>query len=191
MKRILATASAAVALAAVPRESTAQSFARQIGVHDTSIEVEVHGAFNGLWWGGFATGPGFRVGIPLARNVGRLVNNMPAINFGADVVFFPWWGRLNGWYWYISSPVVLQWNIYVHHRWSLAPEVGFAAEFYPAWYGYCGNWGWAWGANGCGGFALWPSAAFVARYHFRDNAGFPALVMRLGFPVGFNIGVSF
>lgn len=189
MKRYLAAAAVTGALVASSGSAEAQSFIRQAGVHDSSIEVEVHGAISGVWWGAFATGPGFRIGIPLARNVGR-INNMPAINFGADVMFMPWYWNYGGWGLYITSPVVLQWNFYVHHRWSIAPEAGFTLDFWPDVYGgRCGNWGWNWG-GGCG-FGIYPSLAFTARYHFRDQAGFPALVMRLGFPVGFNIGVSF
>jgi hypothetical protein len=192
MKSTLAASAVAGALLVAGGSAQAQSFIHQAGAHRVALEIEVHGVIGGLWWGYFATGPGVRFGIPLARNPGS-INNMPALSMGVDIIWFPDYFN-NGGYTYISSPVVLQWNFYVHHRWSIAPEAGFALELYPDWNGYCGgHWGYynaGFGHTACG-FALWPDIAFTARYHFHDQAGFPALVMRLGWPSGFNIGVSF
>ncbi len=183
----------AIGCFAVSSSARAQSIIRQPNNHVTHVEVEIHGNVGAVFWGtgrgggwgnGLGLGPGFRVGIPLMRNgFVSSINNMVALSFGADLGF--WWFNNQG-YWYpsLTIPVMLQWNFYFTPHWSLGAELGLAPEI---WFdnNYCVN-------NGCwfGPLRIWPSTGVVARYHF-GSGNFPTLTMRLGFPTGFAIGVSF
>jgi len=186
MKRFLAAVTVAGALTAAGSAASAQSIIRQPGAHVDKVEFEIHGVlgFWGRWYNTFYTGPGFRVGIPIVRNgFVRSINNSVAINFGADFFWYPGYSGF-GDYFAISSPVVAQWNFYLTGKWSVFGEAGVAFEFYP-WDGpNCRG-------GGCDRFWVYPGLAAGARYHFRGGTTFPSLTMRLGFPTGFNIGVSF
>jgi opacity protein-like surface antigen len=184
MKRFLAAAAIATALVLGGSAASAQSIIRQPGQHQNKVEFEIHGIVGWHWRHayGYSLGPGFRVGIPIVQNgFVRTINNSVAINFGLDVLFWPGYGG----YASLVSPVMLQWNFYLTGRLSVFGEAGVAFEFYPFDRGDCRF-------GGCGEyFWLWPGLAGGARYHFGGSAGFPTLTMRLGFPTGFNIGVSF
>jgi hypothetical protein len=177
---------AALAVAAIPAVSYADSTIKQPGEHtDYHVDIEPHGvlAFPYWDWGfyGPGVGGGARFSIPLCKNCFiPKINNNVAISFGADFVFYPF---VNGPVVpaYLVLPVAMQWNFFVHKKWSVGPEVGFAPTIgvfydYGNCFGNCHNWWFA------------PVFNVVGRYHFNDRV---ALTMRLGYPEFFNIGVSF
>jgi hypothetical protein len=165
--------------------ASADVFIKQAGRHDSSVELELHGiarwqdrvAYNGL-----GTGVGLRLGIPIIRNgfISRL-NNQVAINFGADLFFWPYYNS----YVNLVIPVTLQWSFYLAGIFSFFAEAGVGLEWFPN--GDPGHVGW-WGTPWLG---FWPGLAVGCRFHFGGNARFPALTLRAGFPSGFNVGVSF
>lgn len=175
----------------------AQSWIRQPGRHDTTLEVEVHGVvgyrFGGVgYYSYFSPGVGVRFGIPLMRNgFVSSINNSVAINFGADLLFWPcadrdqFGGCAVGLA--LQAPVVLQWSFMLAERFSLFTELGLAPTFglYSRFYNY-----------DCGGpQAFWcfgtPALAIGGRYHWRGQSQFPTFTFRFGFPVQLTLGVSF
>ncbi len=165
--------------------ASAEVILKQPGRHDSSVELELHGiarVHERVVYGGFAGGLGLRVGIPIIRNgfISRL-NNQVNINFGGDLLFWPGYNA----YVNLVVPVALQWSFYVAGVFSFFAEAGVALEWFPnadparvAW------WGSPW-------VGFWPGLAAGARIHFGQNARFPTLTLRIGFPTGLNIGVSF
>lgn len=181
---------AALAVAAIPSVAWADSTIRTPGEHtDYHVDIEPHGVFGLAYWdfgaayGTVGFGGGARFSIPLCKNCFiPKINNNVAISFGADFVFYPF-GNAPVTFTDLYLPVAMQWNFFVHKKWSIAGEVGFTpviGVFYD--YGYCG------GGPACHNWWVYPDAGFVARYHFNDRV---ALTMRIGFPEFFNIGVSF
>jgi hypothetical protein len=174
-------------LATFPSTSRADETIRIPGDHpDYHIDIEPHGVLGWSYWdwdvyGVFGFGGGVRFSMPLCKNCFiPKINNNVAISFGADLVFYPL-GNANFVPTYLVLPVAMQWNFFVHKKWSVGPEIGFAPTF-GVFYDY-GN------CNGpCHNFWFAPLFAAVGRYHFNDKV---ALTMRLGFPEFFNIGVSF
>ncbi len=161
----------------------AQSYAGRPGQHVTRFDVEPHVLFDygfnrgpGDYGGGF--GAGIRFGIPLMRN-GPVpsINDSLVLSLGAD---FTWWSGHHDQnsVWVASDvviPVMLQWNFYLAPAFSLFPEAGIAVAF-P-------------GCGGCGVYAA-PGLALGGRIHFSDG-GYPALVIRVGFPMGLTAGIAF
>jgi hypothetical protein len=197
MKRFLAAAAGVGGLMVASGAAQAQSIIREPGNHDHSVEVEIHGFIDYGWhydyagYGAYDIGPGFRIGIPILNNgFVRSINNDVRINFGGDLHWLPGYtAEFFGW---INSPVVMQWNFFLTDRWSVFGEAGLAFDLYlfnqsvgPNCYNHGG------GNVYCDLFWFYPSFAGGARYHFGGHGGFPTLTMRLGYPVGFNIGVSF
>ena len=127
-------------------------------------EVHLNLAFHG------DIGFGMRVDIPIVRE-GLLLSARDelALSPGADLLFD------DGEIW-AAVPVALQWNFYLERRWSVFPEVGLAVLF-----------GHHHRRHGDGvgvDFLL----AVGGRYHFNDRN---ALVLRIGWPVGVQFGVTF
>ena len=116
-------------------------------------------------------GVGARVDITLLED-GLLdnVNDELALSPGADLLFF----RPNdsrGDEWGIWPVVALQWNFYLPRRWSLFPELGAVALVHYRPHG-----------------ALFsPFLTIGARWHFSARN---ALLMRLGYPAGFQVGIT-
>lgn len=193
MKRVLAAASLGVGLVVASGSAGAQSIIRQPGQHDHSIEIEVHGVLN--WWGwgwghawsgGF--GAGVRVGIPIMNNgFVSSINNDVRINFGADIVHWPNWNGWGFWYSSIYAPVALQWNFYFTQRFSLFAEAGLSPAIFIDHSGNCGRGGFCPGWNW---WYLYPGTAVGFRVHGSGD-GYPSFTLRLGFPTGLNLGVSF
>lgn len=177
---------AALAVASAPGVAHAQSIIKQPGEHpDYHVDIEPHGI---LGWGFYGWGPigfggGARFSIPLCKNcfVPKINNNV-AISFGADFAFYPFVDAGFASPWFLFLPVAMQWNFFLTKKWSVAAEPGITPWFGLYDYGtFCGG-------PGCHNWAIWPSIAFVGRYHFNDKV---ALTMRIGFPEFFNVGVSF
>jgi hypothetical protein len=71
---------------------------------------------------------------------------------------------------YVFVPVVMQWNFWLHRKWSVFGEPGLALSH-----------------RSGGDFGVLPVFNAGGRYHFSDGV---ALTMRLGYP-SFSLGVSF
>ena len=154
------------------------------------IRPEVHLDLG--WWE--AAGVGFRIDIPIVPN-GFLrsgsVRDELALSPGADLWLY--WannfchthsgtthchnGGTNFGLWPILT---LQWNLYFGNSgWSIFPEAGLVMGLFDS--------PWFWGGwNG----AIWisPTVGFGARYHFNQRL---ALLMRVMFPGGLQIGLTF
>lgn len=190
MRKAVVPLVAALAVATIPAVSWADSTIRTPGEHpDYHVDIEPHGVLGWTYWdsayyGFFGIGGGVRFSIPLCKNCFiPKINNNVAISFGADFVSYPF-GNGNFALTYLVLPVALQWNFFVHKKWSVGPEFGFAPVigiFYD--YNNCG------GGFGCHNWGIYPTFSAVGRYHFNDRV---ALTMRIGTPPEFfNIGVSF
>ena len=118
-------------------------------------------------------GAGVRVDIPIVPDgVLRRVQDEIALSPGAELMFFrPPHGHHDEAGWGLWPLLAVQWNFYFQRRWSVFPELGFAAFAYYRPYRS----------------AVVPFASLGARYHFnRRNA----LLFRIGFPSGLQIGLT-
>jgi hypothetical protein len=70
---------------------------------------------------------------------------------------------------YIYVPIVMQWNFWLHRRWSVFGEPGLAISHYS------------------GGFGVSPDISVGGRFHITDSV---ALTLRLGYPA-VTFGASF
>ncbi len=168
-----------------------------------AVEIEPHA----LWgWTHYDYAPndgfglGARFSIPIVDNgFVSTINNSVAIGFGLDWLHYSggcynyyYGGRYGGPCYnvgdanFVFFPVVMQWNFFVAHNWSVFGEPGLV--IYHGWFDYCGNV--PAGFNNCAN----PTSTGVdfafyvgGRYHINDHV---ALVMRLGYPT-FSFGVSF
>jgi hypothetical protein len=164
----LALGASAAALLFAPA-ALAQSVIRQPGVHpDYHFEAEPHLllAIDPPGKGGGAGfGPGFRGTIEIVDNgfISK-INNTVGVGFGADYVALTAKGDPGT----FIIPVVMQWNFWFDHGWSVFGEpdgalvIGDKLRARPA---------------GFGG----------ARYHFNESI---ALTLRAGYPA-VSVGVSF
>jgi hypothetical protein len=133
-------------------------------------------------------GAGFRIDIPIVPEgfIGRGRDEF-ALSPGLDLQFFdfddhhcddprPGRGRCGDADGVLVIPqLAAQWNFYFpRHAWSIAPELGLAIVI--------GDW------DGDDNVHVDPLVAFVARKHF---GGRTALVLRGGWPSGFQIGIAF
>jgi len=185
VKKIVRIAGLALALSLVSSVASARGIIKQPGHHlDYGVEIEPHLILGHPFRPGDAGGPGVRFSIPIVDNgFIKKINNSVAIGFGLD--YFAWgyrtWRRRGG-YWgnygrdTVWLPVVMQWNFYLHEKWSVFGEPGLAARLNES------------GRRG-GVDYIDPFVFFAGgRFHFTKDI---TLTMRLGFPVGFSVGVSF
>lgn len=192
--RRAALAAGVFALASVSSfssSSSATSIIRDASPPQYHVEIEPH--LNIQWFGfDYASdglGPGIRFGIPImSPGFIKKINDSVAINFGADFLYYHpihnWCDR-NGCYsgdsfWVLYSPVTLQWNFWLTEKWSVFGEPGLT--FRVPFSDYCdGRW--------CDkGSLVWFAFYAGARWHFGERT---ALTMRLGYPNGISVGVSF
>jgi hypothetical protein len=82
----------------------------------------------------------------------------------------------------VTIPVGAQWNFYLDRAWSLLvePLVWLAV---PVDTNSCAT-------DACRGLTLLPGLAVGIRWHFRGDEGYPAVIVRGGWPTGFSIGLS-
>jgi hypothetical protein len=187
-----------IALSYAP-DARAQSIIKQPGNHpDYVFEAEPHGII-GFDPPGRAhdtgLGLGFRGTIEIVDNgfISK-INNTIGIGFGLDWIHYDdddygYWCRGRGDRWcgdpffddfdvdYFILPILMQWNFWLHEKWSVFGEVGGALAFISAddWYDD-------------DDIEFFPFLFFGGgRFHFTDNV---ALTMRVGYPY-FSIGVSF
>lgn len=129
-----------------------------------------------LDFGYFANaGVGFRADIPIVRD-GLIsgVRDDLSLSLGAELM---WWYRheYNGFG--VLPIAALQWNFYVSDHWDIFPELGVTFIFGPG----------EWNDKYFPGYAL-PFIGVGARYHFSPRN---ALLMRVNFPAGFQVGITF
>ena len=182
---VLGLASAA---AAQPARSNYGSDGVRFDIH---LNFGLYGAF----------GAGFHVDIPIIADgflrPGSIEDDF-SISFGADLFFWDYFsydydycfrnaaGEVvceDGYddiYLVIAAPVVAQWNLYLNQSWSIFPEAGVVIIFGDHWRD---NY-----YRGRRGFHLDPVLGFGARYHFSQRN---ALLMRISWPAGFSIGITF
>jgi hypothetical protein len=137
------------------------------------IRPEVHGSVGGHG----DLGAGFRVDIPIVPE-GFIsgANDEFALSPGLDIQFVD----LDGHDHLLLIPqLAVQWNFYFRRPWSIFPELGAAIVFGSSHHGY---------HDDDVDVHVDPLFAFGARYHFSARN---ALILRAGFPSGFQIGVSF
>ncbi len=185
MKRttILAVAFAAVATSL----ASASTVEAQRNNKIDGVRFDVHGDL-GWWW---AFGAGFRVDIPIVPDgfINGRVEDEFAITFGGEAMFVNWDGwngarrcnRYGCWGdWSIWPEVAAQWNFYVNDKWSLFPELGLTVGIYD-----CDK------GMGVRGVCASPSplVSFGARWHFAPPR--LALLFRVSYPFGFQIGLNF
>jgi hypothetical protein len=205
MRRVAMTAATSLALASAGTGTArADDTIKRPGDHPHyPVEIELHGVWSWTHYD-YAPNDGFGLGarfsIPIVEN-GFIpsINDSVAIGFGVDWVhysgsncydygFDPHYhgpcydvGDAN----YLFFPVVMQWNFFVAHQWSVFGEPGLV--IYHGFFDYCAG---APAGAACGNptstgvdFALYVGG----RYHINDHL---ALVLRIGYPT-FSFGVSF
>ncbi len=143
------------------------------------VEIEPHLIVG--WYR--SVGVGARFNFALMKN-GPIpsINNNLALGVGAELQFLGYTQRVRGYYFreggaFLSVPVTMQWNFFVHERWSVFPELGVAFNhgFYDC-------------EGACGGPIFVDIVGAVgARYHFSEST---ALTFRAGYP-GITVGLSF
>ena len=175
MKRSAAIALGMGILCLASGANAAEWIGRQPGNHDNGVEYEFHFTFG--YDKSYGVGGGVRFGIPiLKRGFIPSINNSVVISFGADVLNWPAEGYgVSG----LIIPVMLQWNFYLTRVWSVFVEAGFAPRI---WFDEPGG--------HHSRFFPWPGASIGTRIHFTAG-GYPALVIRMGFPTGLTLGLSF
>jgi hypothetical protein len=185
------------AVSAVLRSAQAgDNTIRQPGDHPNyAVEIEPHLDFAWFNYAGYGIGSnggvglGARFTIPIVKNgFVSTINNTVGIGFGGDWVYFgctanvPSCGVST-----LYFPVVMQWNFYVAHAWSVFGEPGFSFNY--AFYNdsLCKNAGL--GGACVIGNAFFPGPVFEVggRYHINEHL---ALTARIGYP-DFTFGVSF
>jgi hypothetical protein len=171
MKKILAVASTAVFLVMTGTAFASEWITEEPNNHLNQVETEIHAVL-----GSHSLGAGVRVGIPIVnQGFVSTINNNVAINFGADLLNWPD-DEVRG----VIVPVMLQWNFYLTRDWSVFAEGGVAFQ---SWFSTPPD------HNG-DTFFTWPGFSIGGRYYFNPG-NYPALVMRVGYPSGLTVGVSF
>jgi hypothetical protein len=141
--------------------------------HLNQVETEFHAI---LGYGD--VGAGFRVDLPiLKQGFSPSLNDNVALSLGADILNWPSPDyQVTG----MIIPVMLQWNFFLTRRWSLFGEGGVAFQ---DWFTHRAN-----GDDKT--FFVWPGLGAGARYYFKEG-NYPALVLRVGYPSGLSVGISF
>jgi hypothetical protein len=82
----------------------------------------------------------------------------------------------------VVLPAGAQWNFYLDRSWSLLvePQVWLAI---PVDTNTCAT-------DACRGLVFLPGLSVGIRWHFRGDEGYPAVILRGGWPAGFSLGLS-
>ncbi|MDD9938683.1 MAG: hypothetical protein OXT09_34045 [Myxococcales bacterium] len=152
----------------------------QSGIMISGVRPELHG---GIGWHG-DIGFGGRVDIPVAPN-GFIdgVNDEFALSPGGEIYFDDYHGHGPGDHdgdFYFAGVFTPQWNFYVSPQWSVFPELGLALIFFGHDHGP--------NDDDHAHLDLDLIFAFGGRYHWSTRN---SLVMRLSWPFGLQIGVTF
>lgn len=156
--------------------SASQAAAQSSANHISGVRPEAHIALGGHG----DLGAGFRVDIPIVpEGFIRGADDEFALSPGLDIQFVNFDHHEDDDDVLFIPQLATQWNFYFPRGWSIFPELGAAFVIGSRHRGYHHH-----GDD----FHIDALVAFGARYHFSDRN---ALVMRLGFPSGFQIGLSF
>lgn len=162
----------ALALGAAGTASAQQSTSAN---HIKGVRADIHADFGGYG----SIGAGFRIDIPLVPN--GFLNNVDdefALSLGSEIFFYDFFPDYYDGDLYLVPVAVVQWNFYIHPRWSLFPEAGLAFYVGP------GN---SDLRNGRQFYAA-PAFSVGARYHFTARN---SLLLRASTPAGFQVGITF
>jgi len=175
-----------LAMLVAPTAAHAQRHGNAQPPHRVRIDLHVDFA----WYGAF--GLGARVDIPVVpdgflRPGGSLQDDF-VISPGLDVFFWNFHRydyacggmgctRVNAFGTFVALEVAAQWNLYIGD-WSFFPEAGLAFVFGDAYY---------WRDRYYDGY-VWPFLGGGARWHFNTSN---SLLMRVTWPAGFQIGITF
>ena len=176
-----------LALSLLAGPASAQSIIKRPGAHpDYVFEAEPHLIFRDRHGhGGMGFGPGFRGTVVIVdRGFISKINDSVGIGFGMDILFGDEHchggrgnnrGTCHDHGTQFVLPVVMQWNFWLHRKWSVFGEPGFALIM---------------GDNDHGDNLDFDPFVLHAggRFHFTDTI---TLTMRLGFPAQLSVGVSF
>lgn len=155
------------------------------------LTVEIHGA---LSYRADAAGGGFRVQIPLWPHDKWYEIDSWSLSVGGD--FLARFTASTEPAWHIQLPITLAYHVVLHPRLALFAEVGSTPEILP---------------GERRPFACWPTLAigavvpigalgrreygvgppYMAPFEVRNPPTPPALVLRVGFPAGLQLGISF
>lgn len=164
--------------AAMPAAASAQGR----DAYNGTVRIDAHVAFG--WYGSF--GLGARVDIPIVPDgIVDGVDDDLAISPGLELLFWDWYGYRHSSAVGIAPLVALQWNFYLNDKWSVFPELGIAIMFGDYWHFRRRN-----------DFYdpdrhyvyVSPFLGVGARYHFSDRN---ALLMRINWPAGLQVGITF
>lgn len=176
------------ALLAAVSSVQAQNIIKQPGAHPNyTFDAEPHLLVRDrTGHAGAGIGPGFRGTVVVAdRGFISKLNDSVGIGFGLDWVVFGddhcHGGRQNFDHCHDHSqvvlPLVMQWNFWLHPKWSVFGEPGLALIFNDDEHDYDDD------------FDIDPFVFYAGgRFLFSDSV---ALTMRLGFPFTASVGVSF
>ena len=130
------------------------------------------------WYQAF--GLGFRVDIPIVDSIIDEVDDELALSPGAELFFWDF-DRTFVSLWPV---IALQWNFYLSEKWSVFPELGLSLFIGDDRYYAYGR-----GPRGRGvGAHIWPFLGVGGRYHWNDRN---SLIMRINWPAGLQIGITF
>lgn len=137
-----------------------------------SVRLDIHGDFG--WYNTF--GAGARVDIPIVRD-----GFLRSSSVKDDLSLSPGVELFSAYYVYhgfgVIPMVMLQWNIYFAQHFSFLVEAGIALLFGPS----------GWNRHYYDSFIA-PTGQLGFRWHFSDSV---ALLVRVGWPAGAQIGVAF
>lgn len=199
---LVAAISFAALTAGWAEPASAQTTIRRPGDRpDYKVELEPHGLITPFEPIGPGTGGGFGAGFRATIDIVpdgfiRKINDSVGLGFGIDAIHYAGDGNFagrctdyqpgpggtdvcvevesrSGATNYAFGSVVMQWNFWLHRRWSVFAEPGLAL--------YLGDLG------GLDKFGVAPVVYAGGRLHFTENV---TLTMRLGYPA-FSLGVSF
>ncbi len=142
----------------------------------SNVRGEVHLDFS--WYGAF--GAGGRVEFPLAPNgILDSVDDEIALSLGGEFFFYYGPG-----YYAVTPIAAVQWNFFLNEHISIFPEVGVVIFLGngPGYYGLDGR------NPGVFGVSAAPYIGFGFRYHFSARN---ALLLRVSWPAGFQVGITF
>ena len=168
--------------ALAPSSADAQRRGRRAS-HADSVRFDVHLDLG--WYGGL--GAGFRVDVPIVPD-GMIEGNVDdelVLSPGAEFLFWDYYGRDHTSNVGIAPLVALQWNFYVSDKWSVFPELGVAMMFGDYWHHKHSHND---PGNDHGHVYVDPFLGGGARYHFSARN---ALLLRINWPAGLQIGITF
>jgi hypothetical protein len=190
MPNFVRSALVALSVLAFAGQARADDTIKTPNDHPTyTVELEPHLLFG--WanlYGSSGYGIGGRASIPIIQN-GFIptINNSVAISFGLDLLHYDsaYFGRSSSAN-FLFFPVAMQWNFFVHSKWSVFGEPGI--YIYKGFFdSFCDGLPANVPCTAPHSFGVQPMFNVGGRYHFSEHV---ALTMRVGYPT-FSIGVSF